>query len=244
VSIPLPDAPAPPKVRELARGARLDPVWRNPLGGVTFRATDADGIRYIKFTPRTLEQNVDDEAARLAWAAPYTRVPVVRESGHDDTHEWLVTEGIDARSAVDPRWTADPATTVRELGRALRVLHDTLPVADCPFAWTVPVRIANAAARGIRVPEHLRTPPPDDLLVVCHGDACSPNTLIGDDGRWAGFVDLGSLGVGDRWADLASATLSAEWNYGPGWQEPLLAAYGIAPDPVRLAYYQSLWTET
>jgi aminoglycoside phosphotransferase len=75
----------------------------------------------------------------------------------------------------------------------------------------------------------LSDPPPVDRLVVCHGDACAPNTLIGDGGRWSGHVDLGSLGVADRWADIAVATWSAELNYGPGWERTLLDAYGISP---------------
>jgi aminoglycoside phosphotransferase len=36
--------------------------------------------------------------------------------------------------------------------------------------------------------------------VVCHGDACAPNTLIAAEGRWSGHVDLGMLGTADRWA--------------------------------------------
>ena len=83
--------------------------------------------------------------------------------------------------------------------------------------------------------------PPVDRLVVCHGDACAPNTLLGDDGQWVGHVDLGALGVGDRWADLAIATWSCDWNYGPGWQDTLLNAYGIDPDPIRTRYYRVLW---
>jgi kanamycin kinase len=45
----------------------------------------------------------------------------------------------------------------------------------------------------------------------------------------------------DRWADLAVATWSAEWNYGPGWERPPLDAYGIRPDPGRTRYYRLLW---
>ena len=78
-------------------------------------------------------------------------------------------------------------------------------------------------------------------MVVCHGDACAPNTLIGDDGRWSGHVDLGSLGIADRWADLAVASWSTDWNYGPGWEDVLLRAYGVESDPRRLAYYRLLW---
>jgi hypothetical protein len=62
--------------------------------------------------------------------------------------------------------------------------------------------------------------------VVCHGDACVPNTLLDRTGRWIGHVDLGTLGVGDRWADLAIATLSTEWNYGPGWAGGCIVAPG------------------
>lgn len=87
----------------------------------------------------------------------------------------------------------------------------------------------------------LDTPPPVDKLVVCHGDACAPNTLIGDDGRWTGHVDLGALGTADRWADLAVATWSTQWNFGPGWERHLLNAYGIDPDPERIEYYRLLW---
>lgn len=83
--------------------------------------------------------------------------------------------------------------------------------------------------------------PPADELVVCHGDSCAPNTLLTDDGRWSGHVDLGALGVADRWADLAVATWSVTWNYGPAWEATLLSAYGVAPDPDRTRYYRLLY---
>ena len=57
-------------------------------------------------------------------------------------------------------------------------------------------------------------------------------------------VDLGCLGVGDVWADLAAAVFSLGLNYGPGWEASLLDAYGIDPDPERLAYYSALWHAT
>lgn len=47
-----------------------------------------------------------------------------------------------------------------------------------------------------------------------------------------------------RWADIAVAAMSTGWNYGPGWEEPLLAAYGIAADPERMAFHRELWNET
>jgi kanamycin kinase len=162
---------------------------------------------------------------------------------------------------VDDRWKRDPGTAVRAVGAGLRALHDALPVADCPFDWSAQRRLAAVRARaaaGRTDPadrhedlRHIGTTedalavlarvPPVDRLVVCHGDACAPNTLVGDDGSCTGHVDLGALGVADRWADLAIATWSTRWNYGPGWEEPLLDAYGIAADPERIAYYRLLW---
>lgn len=241
MSIPAPDIPVPARVRALAGGAVLTPVWRNHIGGVTFRTSDG---RFIKHGPVDAETSMAAEARHLAWARPYTAVPEVLGGGDDGDEEWLVTRALPGRSAVDPRWIADPAVAVRAVGVGLRALHDALPVADCPFEWTVPVRIANARRRGILVPEELHTPPPIDRLVVCHGDACCPNTLLGDDGAWLAHVDLGALGIADRWADIAVAAMSTEWNYGPGWEDALVAAYGVEPDHERIAYYQALWNAT
>ena len=47
--------------------------------------------------------------------------------------------------------------------------------------------------------------------------------------------------VENRWADLAVATWRLEWNYGPGWDDLLLAAYGIPQDIERTNYYRLLW---
>jgi kanamycin kinase len=234
----------PDRVRELADGAALTPVWENGIGGLTFRAEDTQGVRYIKWGPRNPETSAEGEAARLRWAAPFVTVPRVIGVGGDHAEEWLITVGIAGETAVAPRWTEDAATAVAALGEGLRSLHDRLPVEDCPFSWSVADRIANAARRGIRVPDRLQEPPPIDRLVVCHGDACSPNTLLGEGGRVAGHVDLTSLGVADRWADIAVAAMSAGWNFGPGWTETLLDAYGIAPDAERMTYYRELWNAT
>lgn len=241
MSIPQDAVTVPAQVRALAGGAGLTPVWMNSIGGLTFRTDDG---RFIKWGPRDEETNFAAEAARMRWAVQFTPVPRVLEHGGDERTEFLITAALDGHSAVSPRWRADAATAVRAVGEGLRALHDALPVDGCHFRWDVPRRIASAHHRGIRVPESLRDSPPIDRLVVCHGDACCPNTLIGEDGCWSGHVDLGALGVADRWADIAVAAMSAEWNYGPGWEDALIGAYGVEPDLERLAYYRELWNAT
>jgi kanamycin kinase len=241
VSIPLTDVPVPAQVAHLAEGAQLQPVWVNNIGGTTFRTSDG---RFIKWGPLNAETSFAAEAERAHWAAPFTPVPAVLSVGGDLTHEWMVTAALNGESAVAPRWVMDAAAAVRAVGEGLRALHEALPAASCPFVWDVPSRIAKAKARGLEIPSGLIDPPPVDQLVVCHGDACCPNTLIDEFGRWSGHVDLGALGVGDRWADIAVAAMSTEWNYGPGREDALIAAYGIEPDAERLAYYQALWNAT
>lgn len=245
MTIPAAPVTVPPRVRELADGAALECVWENELGGLTFRATPALGASfYVKWGPHHAESTMRGEAERMRWARRFLRVPTVLDQGADDTHEWLITAAIDGRSAVHPRWLAEPEIAVRAVGEGLRLMHDALPVSGCPWDWGVDARIANAAGRGLTVPQELRVPPEIDRLVVCHGDACCPNTLLDAAGRVLAHVDLGSLGVADRWADIAVASMSTQWNYGPGWQDALVEAYGITPDRERLAYYRALWDAT
>jgi kanamycin kinase len=86
----------------------------------------------------------------------------------------------------------------------------------------------------------MRTSPPTEDLVVCHGDYCLPNILI-DHGKITGYVDLGELGIADRWWDLAVGSWSVTWNLGPGLETHFLAAYGVAPDEERMAFYRLLY---
>jgi len=250
----------PPGVNALIAGRPFTVVWRNELGGVTFEVEAGAVHEFIKWSPADIGPDLDREIARLAWARAWLVVPAVLDCGSDDDGAWMVTARIPGENAVNDRWAADPETAVTAIGQGLRALHDTLPVDGCPFSWSSESRIADAHARAagdrldpttwhtehrsLDVPTALRlvdTPPPVDKLVVCHGDACAPNTLIGDDGRWTGHVDLGALGTADRWADLAVATWSTQWNFGPGWERHLLNAYGIDPDPERIEYYRLLW---
>ena len=261
ISQPAPPAAAvPPAVASLASGRPCQLVWENEIGGLTFEVGEGWDHRFVKWAPAGSSADLRAEAARLAWAEPYTPVPHVLGWGRDGGGSWLITAALPGHNAVAGQWAADPQTAVRAIGEGLRALHDALPVVECPFSWGAELRLADAQRRakeGSLSPdcfheEHaslsadgalarLAGIPPVDRLVVCHGDSCAPNTLITGDGRWSAHVDLGALGVADRWADLAVATWSATWNYGPGWEQPLLDAYGIGPDPARTAYYRLLW---
>ena len=256
---PLWKVEVPAAVQKIADARPVSAVWENELGGVTFQIGAGSDRLFVKWAPaRSID--LSREAERLVWAAQWTPVPRLLDQGADAHGSWIVSAGLDGDSAVSARWKADPATAVDAIGRGLRALHEALPVATCPYSWSTGDRIADALHRGAsgqldprkwhRDHQHLKVdealelvsePPPVDRLVVCHGDACAPNTLLDDRGRCVGHVDLGSLGVADRWADLAIATWSTQWNYGPGWEQRLVDAYGINGDEERTRYYRLLW---
>ena len=234
---PVPAVDVPPIVADLAAGAPITLVWQNDLGGHTYRIDRRTGSEFVKWCPDHAEIDLELEAAKLTWAGQYVSVPPVIGHGRDSaTSAWLHTVGIPGTTAIAAEWKAEPETAVRAIGAGLRTLHDRLPVADCPWGWDVDDRAELIKEPTDRVLIIER--PETDRIVVCHGDACSPNTLIGADGHFTGHVDFGNLGIGDRWADLAIATYAVDWNYDPACEDALLEAYGIDRDQDRIDYYR------
>ena len=170
---------------------------------------------------------------RLEWLAGRHPAPRVVDHGIDGDAQWLVTEALPGGSAVGDEWRARRPEAIRAIATGLRAIH-AVPIDDFPADWTAHVWV------GRRPPSLGARPPVDDPVLV-HGDACAPNTLISADGDWTGNVDFGDLAVGDRWADLAIASLSLDWNFGEGHQQELFDAYGIDPDEDRIRYYRALW---
>ncbi len=82
--------------------------------------------------------------------------------------------------------------------------------------------------------------PPEEDLVVIHGDYCMPNVLFGEDLNFAGFIDIGRAGVADWHSDVALATRSIIRNLGKSFVEPFYERYGKQPDANRLDFYLML----
>lgn len=223
------DDPVPDVVLELAGGRPAELAWRNELGGLTFRI----GAAFVKWSPRRTGVDLRLERVRLEWLAGRHPAPRVLSYGEDGEAQWLVTAAVPGESAVGDRWRARRPEAIRAIAAGLRAIH-AVDVEGFPVGWTPQVWVG-------RTPAALGPRPPVDDPVLVHGDACAPNTLVADDGSWTGNVDFGDLAVGDRWADLAIASMSLDWNFGEGHQAEFFDAYGVQPDEVRIGYYRALW---
>ena len=226
-------------------------TWRLRRGGHT---------RYLKVARVGWEPSLARERERMVWAEGRLSVPKVIGHGTADGVEWLLTLGLPGTDATGRQFIRDPASLVPLLADGLRRFHET-PTQDCPFSFRVRDALPHVGTRieaGVIDPQrdfhpehaHLTpsqglaeleaTQPATEDVVLCHGDYCLPNVII-DDGRVSGYVDLGELGLADRWWDLAIATWSVTWNLGPGWEDIFLRAYGVKRDQDRIRYFRLLY---
>jgi len=256
-----PDLVPPPVLARLAPGWTATLAYRVVPHVTTWRLTHSEGsVRFAKVDTAGGFPTVADEAARMEWAASYLPVPGVVASEQIDGVAVLITEALPGRDGTDPGWRDDLPGLVRAFGRGLSTFHAAVDEEKCPFRFDLAAALAHVRRRldsgaldATRWhPEHRHLSPShavllleeeapaSEHLVVCHGDYCPPNVLLAD-GAVTGYVDLGELGVADRWWDIAVGGWSTGWNFGVELESLFYDSYGIAPDPGRIAYYRLLY---
>jgi kanamycin kinase len=103
----------PDRVRGLADGGEVRPVWVNEAGGITFELNAGARRRFVKWAPAGSGINLSAESARLSWAGRFARVPALLEQGADDAGSWIVTSALPLGEA--DRW-ADLAVATWSVG--------------------------------------------------------------------------------------------------------------------------------
>lgn len=245
------------------------PVRNGESGDLVYRRSD--GAAYAKISTSTNIDLLDGERRRTEWLATFAiGSPAVLDWIATDDGACLLTSSVPGVPASD----LAPADLIRawpSIAQMLEALHD-LPLENCPFERMLSTMIdlaSDVVARGavnpaFLAPEDEQTPPttllarlreelpmrlaqePHDL-VVCHGDPCLPNILVDPETlRCTGMIDLGRLGVADRYADLSLLLANA----GETWSTPEEASAAEtalfdllaipAPDRDRLAFYLRL----
>lgn len=244
------------------------PVTAGESGAAVFRG--ADGTRYAKCVAAADAADLKAERDRVAWLSEQG-VPGPRVLGwySGGAGACLVTGAVsgvpaDQVSAVDLR------ASWERIADAVRGLHE-VPVQQCPFRRDLDGMVALArdvVTRGAVNPEFLpveqQHTPAAELLarlvpqlarrrdqeaaetVVCHGDLCLPSIVLDPQTLdVSGFIDLGRLGLADRYADLALLLTSARETWTDeeraGAADAAFAErYGISLDHDRLCFYLHL----
>lgn len=248
----------PFSVATLIAGYESSPVGGG-LSAASVFALRAEGRRplILKCAESFSDVDLEDEAGRLRWFSSRTIVPAPLACGATVQLQYLLMDVIPGHDASVAG--TKPSAIIEGMARALRELH-AQPIADCPYDQRLDAQVTRArrrvdfglvdetdfdeeragrSAAGL-LAEVERSRPPDEDLVLTHGDACFPNVMF-EDGRFTGFVDLGRAGVADRYQDVALARRSIYHNLGWDWIEPFFEEYGMPePDEAKLRFYELL----
>lgn len=230
-------------------------------GGAVFRVY-ATGMpdRYVKHGARHVAQDIIDEMVRLCWLKERLPVPQVEHFVADgEADAWLLMSAIPGKTAYQIMQTEPElriATTVA-IAAFLRRLH-ALPADECPFNNSHPLRLADAhrrmidgnvdtddfgeqhegwSARQVWAKMQTLLPFVSDP-VVTHGDFSLDNILI-EGGVVSGCIDLGRMGIADRYQDIAILWDSLG-EFGAEVQKAFADAYRIAIDHRKIDFHLCL----
>lgn len=253
---------APPLPPALST-ALADYRWARDLVGESgaevyaLRKTDAAPDLYLKHATGSIADAVTAEMERLQWLAAYLPVPQIVDFARTPDHAWLLTTALPGRTAFQCLDSHDGSADriVDALATFLRRLH-AIPVVHCPFDSDPVTRLVEARARidaglvdeddfdDVRSgwsAEHVWTAMQQYLPftvdpVVTHGDFSLDNLMMNQD-EVVGCLDVGRLGIADRYQDLAIL-----WNglapFGAALQDRFLRHYGVAePDHSKIAFH-------
>jgi len=170
-----------------------------------------------------------------------------------EERDFMLTERVRGEDMTCAQYLAEPKKLCELSASLLRELHET-DFSACPVNDHTARYLETAKANRAKMLFDLSFAPQfktaDEawnflqnnahLLkneVLLHGDYCLPNVML-DDWRFAGFIDLGNGGVGDRHVDLFWGAWTLLFNLGTdAYRERFFDAYGrdkIEEEKLRL----------
>ena len=168
--------------------------------------------------------------------------------------------------SCDESLLEQPEVLTRALADGIRLLWQT-DTSGCPRNRTLPCLLEEArynidngrvdmdnvdpetfGENGFRDPDDLLNwlvshPIPSEP-VLSHGDYCLPNIFV-KNGHFRGFIDVGDLGVGEKWRDIALCYRSLRDNWGGAYggkvydfyPKLFFEALEIEPDWEKIRYH-------
>lgn len=155
--------------------------------------------------------------------------------------DWLLTVWVPGEDCTHAQYLEDPVRLSALLGERLRQLHET-DGTGCP-GWDKMELYLGTARKNYEAGKWDLTPFPGataeevwqtvqttapllERTTLIHGDYCLPNVML-KDWAFAGFIDVGAGGLGDRHIDLHWGIWSLGYNLGTdAYRDRFLDAYG------------------
>jgi len=155
--------------------------------------------------------------------------------------DWLLTIRMPGEDCTHRGYLEDPRRLSALLGERLRQLHET-DGTGCPGADKMELYLGNIrknykagkwdltpfpGATAEEIWQTVQTTAPLlERTTLIHGDYCLPNVML-KDWSFAGFIDVGEGGLGDRHIDLHWGMWSLGYNLGTdAYRDRFLDAYG------------------
>ncbi len=209
----------------------------------------------------------DNEHRMMKWLDGMLPVPKVLAFEKQEGYSFLLMSRIEGSMSCDDYYLKTPHILAELLSEGLKMLWD-VDISQCPCLSTTDVKLQQALYNvqmglvdindaepgtfgegGFKNPEQLiqwlMDNKPREDLVLSHGDFCLPNVFIKDNSI-SGFIDLGRMGIGDRYQDIALCFRSLKKNlagayggkaHGKIEDKLLFNSLGMTPDYEKIRYY-------
>ncbi len=191
-------------------------------------------------------KEADNEYTMMLWLNQKLPVPKIIEYDKTNKYSYLLMSKCPGVTACSDAMMTSPKQQSELLARALEEIWD-VDWKDCPSDCSLDNKLLQAeynvcnglinvsdceqetfCKHGFSSPETLlywlKENKPEEELFLSHGDFCLPNVFF-ENGELSGLIDLGRMGVADKWCDIALCYRSLRNNYNGRYTGHRLSGY-------------------
>lgn len=216
------------------------------------------------------DQEAENEYCMMRYFCGKLPIPIVHCREIFNGKSYLLMSKCRGNMACSDKYMNRPKMLCRLLSEGLKKLW-SIDISDCPSDQRLHKKLEKAryyvenglvniddvepdtfGENGFKDPmellEWLYKNKPKEELTLSHGDYCLPN-IFGIKYNITGYIDLGKMGVADKWCDIALCYRSLMHNYSGVYsnnvnisyksmvEELLFSELGIEPDWDKIRYY-------